>query len=452
MFRALIVLWGLASLAFAASAETRYALLIGNEDYPPTVGPLSLPHEDVENMRLGLIRAGFPAENINVLRDATQTDINLAVAQLSSDLRAAGEDSIGFFYYSGHGGSAESAGQRANYLIPAKSPITGAEQLPILGVPVNSIVDALAASDAKAIFIVSDACRNTLPFTSSKGGAADKGMVRVPRKRGLYIAFATADGATTPDDGLFAKALSKRLPQKGLSADRAFTLALREVAAARPGNALPFTADGLTEDICFTGCDAGPTPATAGNEDLAFLAAKRMNTIAGWLEFIEAWPDSSFIPSAQDGIVEQLFKDTEEAKSYNGPYDGLTGPPALLEAVLHGGEAFVQRGQLDMAEVFFRTACFSGLGRACPEMANALHRGYADDDFRKSDGSLDFEARRQAEAISYQIGCALSDPASCKWLRENDLRIPEPCMVYEGDEAYNYCEENEITPVAVAPQ
>jgi uncharacterized caspase-like protein len=107
-------------LAFAASAETRYALLIGNEDYPPTVGPLSLPHEDVENMRLGLIRAGFPAGNINVLRDATQTDINLAVAQLSSDLRAAGEDSIGFFYYSGHGGSAESAGQRANYLIPAK--------------------------------------------------------------------------------------------------------------------------------------------------------------------------------------------------------------------------------------------------------------------------------------------------------------------------------------------
>jgi hypothetical protein len=452
MFRALIVLWGLAGLAFVASAETRYALLIGNEDYPPTVGPLSLPHEDVENMRLGLIRAGFPAGNINVLRDATQTDINLAVAQLSSDLRSAGEDSIGFFYYSGHGGSAESAGQRANYLIPARSPITGAEQLPILGVPVNSIVDALAASDAKAIFIVSDACRNTLPFTSSKGGAADKGMVRVPRKKGLYIAFATADGATTPDDGLFSRALSKRLPQKGLSADRAFTLALREVAAARPGNALPFTADGLTEDICFTSCEAGPTPATAGNEDLAFLTAKRMNTIAGWLEFIEAWPDSSFLPSAQDGIVDQLFEDTEEAKSYHGRYDTLIGPPALLEAVLHGGEVSIQRDQLEMAVVFFQIACSSGLGRACPDLANAIHKGYINDEFRKSDGSLDFDARREAEVNSYQIGCALSDPASCDWLRENDLRIPEPCMAYEGDEAYNFCEENEITPVAVAPQ
>lgn len=452
MLRALIVLWGLASLAFAASAETRYALLIGNEDYPPTVGQLTLPHEDVENMRAGLMQAGFPAEHIKVLRDATQTDINLAVAQLSSDLRAAGEDSIGFFYYSGHGGSAESAGQRANYLIPARSPITGAEQLPILGVPVNSIVDALAASDAKAIFIVSDACRNTLPFTSSKGGAADKGMVRVPRKKGLYIAFATADGATTPDDGLFSRALSKRLPQKGLSADRAFTLALREVAAARPGNAMPFTADGLTEDICFAGCEATPTPATAGSEDLAFLTAKRTNTIAGWLEFIEAWPHSSFISSAQDGIVDQLFKDTEEARSYNGPYDTLSGPPALLEAVLHGGEVSAQRDQLEMAAVFFRVACFSGLGRACPDLANAIQKGYVNDEFRKSDGSLDFGARREAEVSSYQIGCALGDRTSCDWLRGNDLRIPEPCMAYEGDEAYNFCEENEITPVAVSPQ
>ena len=161
--------------AFAAYAEERYALLIGNEDYPATVGPLSLPHEDVENIRSGLIQARFPAGNIRILKDATQGEINLAVAQLATDLRTAGPEAIGFFYYSGHGGSAESAGQRANYLIPAKTPVTGAEQLPILGVPVNSIVDTLAATDAKAIFVVSDACRNTLPFTSSKGGTGDKG-------------------------------------------------------------------------------------------------------------------------------------------------------------------------------------------------------------------------------------------------------------------------------------
>lgn len=450
MLRALIVSFVVAGLAFTASAETRYALLIGNEDYPPTVGQLTLPHEDVENMRVGLIQAGFPAENIKVLSDATQTDINLAVAQLSSDLRAAGEDSIGFFYYSGHGGSAESAGQRANYLIPAKSPITGAEQLPILGVPVNSIVDALAASDAKAIFIVSDACRNTLPFTSSKGGSADKGMVRVPRKKGLYIAFATADGATTPDDGLFSRALSKRLPQRGLSADRAFTLALREVAAARPGNAMPFTADGLTEDICFAGCEAAPTPATAGSEDLAFLTAKRLNTVAGWLEFIKAWPESSFLSSAQDGIVTLFFDHTPEAKTYYGKYDMLKGPPALLEAMHHGGKVADQRDQEYQAAVLYQLACHSGLGKACPDLAKAIGNGYLDEDaFQTADGSVDREARREAVAVSYQIGCAYSDPTSCSWLRENGMEVPAPCMVKEGEEYYNFCEDSGITPVPV---
>jgi len=449
MVRALVCLLLFAGAAMFAAAEPRYALLIGNEDYPATVGPLSLPHEDVETMRAGLIAAGFPAGQITVVKDGTQMDINLAVAKLASDLRTAGSDAVGFFYYSGHGGSAESAGRRANYLIPAKSPITGAEQLPILGVPVNGVIDTLSASEAKAIFFVSDACRNTLPFTSSKGGTSDKGMVRVPRRQGLYIAFATADGETTPDDGLFSKALARRLPERGLSADRAFTLALREVAAARPGKAMPFTADGLTEDICFTSCEAGPTPATAGSEDLAFLTAKRMNTIAGWLEFIEAWPESSFVPSAQDGIVALFYEDTPEARAYEGRYDTINGPPALLEAILHGGEVAEQRDQTDVAVLFYQMACQSGLGRACPEIARLIGAGYMNSEFKGSDGSLDFDARREAVTAVYQIGCALSDPTSCDWLRGQGLAVPAPCMVTDGDEVYDYCEDAGITPVSV---
>ena len=420
MLRALIVLWGLASLAFVASAETRYALLIGNEDYPPTVGPLSLPHEDVENMRLGLIRAGFPTENINVLRDATQTDINLAVAQLSSDLRAAGEDSIGFFYYSGHGGSAESAGRRANYLIPARSPITGAEQLPILGVPVNSIVDALAASDAKAIFIVSDACRNTLPFTSSKGGAADKGMVRVPRKKGLYIAFATADGATTPDDGLFSRALSKRLPQKGLSADRAFTLALREVAAARPGNALPFTADGLTEDICFAGCDAAPAAVVQNSEDLDYVAAARQNTVDSYLGFITRYPQSGFVPSAQETIVKLFYQEHDSAEKYLKD-DLVIGPPALLQAIYHAGEMADLRDEEFSAYQLYQITCTSGFSLACADYADAIRWGYGDEEYKTADGNTDLEARDEAVSMAHQVGCAYGGAKSCNWLEQNAI-------------------------------
>ncbi|MCA8902961.1 MAG: caspase family protein [Hyphomonas sp.] len=416
MLRKLVCLLLLAGLAQIAAAEPRYALLIGNEDYPATVGPLSLPHEDVDNIRTGLLQAGFAAEDIKVLRDATQMDINLAVAQLASDLRAGGPDSVGFFYYSGHGGSAESAGTRANYLIPAKSPITGAEQLPILGVAINSIVDTLAATEAKAVFVVSDACRNTLPFTSSKGGAADKGMVRVPRKRGLFIAFATADGATTPDDGLFSKALARRLPERGLSADRAFTLALREVSAARPGNAMPFTADGLTEDICFTSCDAAPSPVTAGNADLAYVAATQVNTVDAYLDFIGAWPDSRFVRNAQEGIVTLFYDEAPSAKKFEAPYDIIKGPPALLEAFHQFAVTADSRDQTDTAFEIWTMMCQSGFARSCTAVAKLIDEGVMNARFKDSNGTIDSKMREEAILGGYQGGCVFGDQAACDWL------------------------------------
>jgi hypothetical protein len=421
MLRALVCVWSLAGLALAAAAEPRYAVLIGNEDYPATVGRLTLPHEDVENMRQGLIQAGFPDEHIKIVKDATDRDIKIAIAGLASDLRAAGSDSVGFFYYSGHGGSAESGGMRTNYLIPAKTEITGAEQLPIFGVAVNSVIDGLAASDAKAIFIVSDACRNTLPFTSSKGGAADKGMVRVPRKRGLYIAFATADGATTPDDGLFSKALSKRLPQKGLSADRAFTLAMREVASARPGNSMPFTADGLTEDICFAGCEA--PAALARSEGTDYVNAVNKNTVDGYIDFIQMYPGSALLGNAQEAIVKLFYQESPSAAKYMSDDDTLVGPVALLESMHHAAEMAELRSEMDSAVGLYELSCQSGFGKSCTKLAPLMQQGYLDSEFADAEGNVDPNEREVGAILVYQAGCYMDDPAACSWLQANNLPL-----------------------------
>ena len=58
MFRILVCLLLFAGAALTALAEPRYAVLVGNEDYPATVGRLSLPHEDVENIRAALLFFG----------------------------------------------------------------------------------------------------------------------------------------------------------------------------------------------------------------------------------------------------------------------------------------------------------------------------------------------------------------------------------------------------------
>lgn len=255
--RSLLILILTCWAGLSARAETRLALIIGNEDYPVEVGQLSNPHEDAEKIADALRQINFEIVG-GVRKDATRDEIWAGVLDLKARLQSAGPEAVGFVYYSGHGGSHEASGIRSNYLIPARSPITAAEQLPVFGVSLKQVVGALDSVEAKAVFIVSDACRNTLPWTDNRGGAQpDRSFIAEPAGTGMLLAYSTADGETAPDDGLFANELARRLPQANLTADRLFTLVGREVASRRSGSEKPVVRDELLEDFCFAGC--GPT-------------------------------------------------------------------------------------------------------------------------------------------------------------------------------------------------
>ena len=378
------------SLALGAAAEQRFALIIGNEDYPATVGPLDLPHEDAWRIAEALQQAGFPAEQIVVLEDATQGEINFAVAELASKLRAAGDDGVGFFYYSGHGGSAEASGVRQNYLIPAKTPITGAEQLPILGVPVSNVIDSLAAAQARAVFIVSNACRNTLPFTSSKGGVDDKGMVRVNARSGLFIAFATADGATAPDDGLFSQALAQQIVKPGQTADRAFTLALRQVSQNRPGNRLPFSVDGLRGDICFAGCDTPPPVQTVSDRDddqRDWDRFSAINTRASYQLYLLLHPNGAYRAHADNALrnfdrMDALIQRGAAAPPRDPTKEELLAAlcdssnyDSCVELGEHIESVSETRADLVEARGLFKKACDNGNAIGCGRLGEMMFNG-----------------------------------------------------------------------------
>jgi hypothetical protein len=245
--------------AGGAAAEARLALLIGNQDYPASVGRLSLPHEDVARLEAALAATGFA---VTTLRDADEDATELAVARFRRELEQAGPDAVGFFYYSGHGVSAVTGGRRRNYLIPAGADVTDADTLAARAVEEGDVVDVLAEAGAKALFIVIDACRNELAPAFSRS-AADKGFGVTASRPGIFIAHATFPGETAPDDGAFSAALARQLIAPGTVADRAFTLAYREVAASRRGYALPTVAAALSEDFCFVSCPGDPAPAVA---------------------------------------------------------------------------------------------------------------------------------------------------------------------------------------------
>lgn len=284
-----------AAAAFAQSGD-RLALLIGNERYPSEVGALSRPHEDVAELASALETAGF---TVTALNDADREAIIDAVDQFSAALDEGGEETIGFFYYAGHGASADVAGLRRNFLLPAGATITDERQLQLRGVRLDEIIGALSSTSAGAVFVVSDACRNTLQWSGARG--PDRGFVVEGRRNGLFIAHATAEGATAPDDGAFASALATRLVEPGTFAERAFTLAFRDVRETRESYRLPTISGALVSDFCFISCpDTDAVGRSESAPDLvAFGAAILVNDVAAYETFLSEFPDSAFADDAR---------------------------------------------------------------------------------------------------------------------------------------------------------
>jgi Caspase domain len=118
--RAVIVLVILALLPSVAHAEGRFALLIGNQSYDPSVGVLKNPHNVIAVVGDALAKQAF--EVLLPIRDAKRSAILGGVRNLVGRLNAAGAGAIGFIYYSGHGAAKKDT--NINYLIPvdAKEP------------------------------------------------------------------------------------------------------------------------------------------------------------------------------------------------------------------------------------------------------------------------------------------------------------------------------------------
>ncbi|MEZ6028881.1 MAG: caspase family protein [Hyphomonadaceae bacterium] len=258
------------------SREIRLALVIGIENYERPVNPLTWPHEDAESIALALRAAGF---TVTVRNDLDKARMREEDQTFAADLAKAGPNGVGFLYFSGHGGSVATQEIRRNYLLPAGASVATASQLALSGIRTSEIVDDLLIANAKAVFIVIDACRNTLADDKSIDGVSDKGLVRVSASDGIFMAFAAADGETAPDDGVYARELAKAIRTEGISHDRVFTLANRAVAQTRPSGKYPITSEGLRQDIFFRGLPsepASPARADAGLGPFTYLPP-------GWL-------------------------------------------------------------------------------------------------------------------------------------------------------------------------
>ena len=401
-----LLLWlGLAVVVAAqARAQDRYALLIANEVYGgtcsldedsanPPLCDLASPDGDARLVAEALIEAGFAKENIRLVRNAGRVEINRALRDFADTLAAAGPEATGFLYYSGHGASAEIGhGEgRENYIIPSGEPIRWAEDLQDYGVPISLEIERLSRTGAGALFVVIDACRNTLRPNpvGRKGSPGLKGIRAVEVPSAVFVVFATEDGFFADDDSVFASALAREIRRPGQSAVEAFANVSATVAAAKSDpRKFPVLKPHAGKRFCFVSCEVS-------TEELDWAFATRRGSIEAYEIYLERHPGGEYVAEAQ-AAIDALKGAGQTAEPNSG---------GLKLAKTRGDEAYYA-GDFETARKEYNLACKLGVADGCASLAVMFEEAIG--------GAQDLGAARAA----YVMACEADLPGACTRLSQ----------------------------------
>ena len=195
LHRTLVIsLYVLTFVAAPALTEERFALVIGNGAYAG-IDPLPNPPNDGRIVSQALEAVGF---NVTTLIDADYETMDVAINEFATDLDNAGENTVGIFYYAGHG--VHYRGE--NWLIPVGSDIKQATHLKYRTVSANYVLELMEAARNATDIMILDACRNSpfRGFSLSGTRAVAAGMSRMDiAPTGSFIAYSTAPGKVAYD-------------------------------------------------------------------------------------------------------------------------------------------------------------------------------------------------------------------------------------------------------------
>jgi Caspase domain len=305
----------------AAEAQSRVALLIGNQGYNARVGPLKNPHNDIALVGAALERLGF---KVTLLKDADYRSIDAAIKRHVQSVRREGQGVISFVYYSGHG--AADPDTKINYLIPVDVINADDEELWNYSLNLNTLIEGLRAQAPGAThYVVFDACRNELNLTrKGQKALSDKGFVPIAYTPGVMVAYATAPGRTASDvgagGGTYAKALAEEIVKPGVDSMLVFTRVARRVQ--REIGQDPFLSASTMPEVYFAGNSsqpqipgpALPTPqdATSNEVATAWATVKDSDNIAVLEAFIARYR-STFYADVARLRIEELKRQQQQA-------------------------------------------------------------------------------------------------------------------------------------------
>ena len=152
--------------------------------------------------------------------DANQKGMKKAIKSFGNKLEMAGKDTVGLFYYAGHG--IQVGGE--NFLIPVNVDIQTEADVDIEAVSADDVQGYMAFAGNNLNIIIMDACRNNPLKRSFR--SASRGLARMNASKGTLIAYATSPGGVAADgsgaNSPYTAALATVMRQPGLLVEQMF--------------------------------------------------------------------------------------------------------------------------------------------------------------------------------------------------------------------------------------
>ena len=306
-FTRAFLLWSVVVLALmlgqaAGQAETRLALVVGNDEYKAT--KLATPANDAGLIANALQAAGFTVTGASNLDQATLRE---SLREFLDQVAAAGPDAVALIYLSGFGLQF----QGENFFVPVDANLQRDIDVPLQTLRIADFAQPLSALPAQTKIVILDAARQNA--FARDGQPLASGLALVDPAPSSAIAFNAAPGTVGADEqgpyGAYATALAEMIAAGGLGIDDLFTRVRLRVSEVSQGAEIPWFASQLGGPFFFTELapDAPPPPNVMPIADLrskpmrdyggpedAYAAALAMDSIDGYQQFLAVYPNVAY--------------------------------------------------------------------------------------------------------------------------------------------------------------
>ena len=299
-----------------AMAETRVALVIGNSDYR-LIPRLANPTNDAALMSKTLEEVGF---EVIAETNADRRTMARAIKTFGKTLRSAGPETVGLFFYAGHGVQAGGA----NYLLPLKATVEDEADLEIEAVSAQWVLSQMESAGNALNMVILDACRNN-PYRGTFRSAT-RGLVRMDAPSGSLVAYSAGPGKVAHDgigrNSPYTAALAAAMTEPGLDIEDVFKTVRRSVEAETNGGQTPWEESSLKGDFYFLPKASkvtvippkAPPAFDARAVELAFWnSIEGSGSAAMFEEYKRRYPEGTFVGLADLMIKELLKAETQTA-------------------------------------------------------------------------------------------------------------------------------------------